>query len=616
MAPIFRSFFSENPKGLPRRVVKRPMQSRNREVLAQFERAPSSSIVVPAKSGAIATVSDALVDVLVDLGVREAFGIFGGAIAPFCEAVHRSPIDLLHFRHEAGAAFAAIETSLAADRLTVVFATSGPGLTNTITGMAAARWEGAKVLFVTGATGAAQRGKGAFQETSAYTMPVSGLFTAGPLFHHAALVDSPAELETIASRLAIGIHRPGGFVAHLGLPIAIQTAIAPRVEQSRFSSMGPPACDPNAIDACVRLLASAPFVVWLGYGARRASKQIRAFVERTGARVMCSPRAKGIFPEDHPQYLGVTGLGGHAAVEDYLRTEKPARALVLGSRLGEFTSFWNDDLVPSEGLMHVDVDPEAFGMAYPASKTVSVQAEIGAFVSALLASWPEHFARPRPALSLAGSRERAVRRELRDDGPVRPRVLMETIQEVIVEGSDAIVLTEAGNSFTLGSHYLRFADPGRYRVSSGFGSMGHAVGGVLGAALAGGKKAVAIAGDGAMLMSNEMSTAVSYGIDAVWIVLNDARYGMIEQGMRAIKWEPFETDIPRADFVMIARGMGADGIRVEREADLEAALEQAMRAKGPFVVDVWIDPTEAAPPNRRNASLLKQGVNGQERTRS
>ena len=371
--------------------------------------------------------------------------------------------------------------------------------------------------------------------------------------------------------------------------------------------MGPPACDQATVDSCAELLAAAPFVVWLGYGARKASSQIREFVERTGARVMCSPRAKGIFPEDHPQFLGVTGLGGHASVEEYLRSGESARALVLGSRLGEFTSFWSPDLVPSRGLVHVDIDPEAFGTAYPTAETTSVQAEIGTFVSALLASWPERFARPRPALAVAAPRESLAPRA---EGVVRPRALMEAIQRVVVEGSEAIVLTEAGNSFTLGSHYLRFATPGRYRVSSGFGSMGHAVAGVLGASLARGDKAVAIAGDGAMLMTNEISTAVSYGIDAVWIVLNDARYGMIEQGMRSLKWDPFETSIPRADFVAIARAMGADGVHVDREEDLDAALAQAMQAKGPFVVDVWIDADEPGLPNRRNASLIKQGVNG------
>ena len=198
----------------------------------------------------------------------------------------------------------------------------------------------------------------------------------------------------------------------------------------------------------------------------------------------------------------------------------------------------------------------------------------------------------------------------RSVGPVRPSYLMHAIQTEIVERSDAIILTEAGNSFALGSHYLRFQEAGRYRVSTGFGSMGHAAAGVLGATLGGRRKAVAIVGDGSMLMLNEMNTAASYGIDAVWIVLNDARYGMIAQGMQAIGWQPFGTEFPRVDFVAIARAMGCDGIRVEREEQVEKALRCALLANRPFLIDVIIDSTEPDPPNPRNASLVKQGING------
>jgi acetolactate synthase-1/2/3 large subunit len=555
-----------------------------------------------------ANFSSALVDVLVSLGVEYAFGLFGGAVAPFCQALNKSPIKLMHFRHEAGAAFAAIEASLASGKPVVVFATTGPGLTNTITGMAAARWEGAKVIFISGATPAAQRGRWAFQETSGYTA-LSGLFTAGPIFHHAALLESPLELETIASRFATGLARPGGFVAHLGLPIALQTAPMGAAPRRGASSVAPAGVDAATVEESIRLLTSDPFVIWVGHGARRAATVIRAFARRTGACVMSSPRGKGIFPEDDPQFLGVTGLGGHASVEAHMAAHPPGRVLVLGTRLGEFTSFWSPELVPPGGMIHVDLDPEAFGAAYPNAPTYGVQSDVRTFVEALLDAWPEDAPRPPPRLVRVPN---VPEPKPRAEGPVRPSFLMQAVQRSIVEGSDATVITEAGNSFALGSHWLRFSTP-RYRVSSGFGSMGHAVGGVLGNAIARRRKAVAIAGDGAMLMLNEMNTAVAYGVDAVWIVLNDARYGMIDQGMRSIGWEPFHTDFPRADFVAIARGMGADGIRVEHEADVEEALERALEARGPFVVDVIIDPTELAPSNKRNKSLVKQGVNGDRR---
>jgi len=560
-------------------------------------------MVVPA---AAKNSSDALVEVLSQLGVKTAYGLVGGAVAPFCEALDRSAIRVVHARHEGGAAFAAIEESLAAGRPAVVFATTGPGITNALTGMIAARWEGAKVILISGTTSPAQRGRWAFQETSAYTMAQSGLYAAGTIFHYAVAVEDASELDEVASRLASGVARPGGFVAHVGLPIALQTQLHDLPTRARVLTV-PPSCAVETIDRCADLLSSEPFVLWLGHGARGAAREVRALAEKSLARVMCSPRAKGIFPEDHPQFLGVTGLGGHQAVFDYMRSARPRRVLVLGSRLGEFTSFWSPELVPPEGFVHVDVDPEVFGAAYPCAKTLGVQAEIRGFLDMLVARWPARAAN-RPALRLARAAVPAAPPSRTDE--VRPSALMAAIQRVVIDGHDARVITEAGNSFLLGTHHLRFRAPNRYRVSSGFGSMGHAVAGVLGAALVGDRKAVAVVGDGAMLMQSEISTAVQYGIDAAWIVLNDSRYGMIENGMRAQGFQPVETEMPRTDFVAIARGMGADGVTVTSEDELDVALEAAMAARRPFVVDVRIDRNEAPPPMGRVQSLMDQGAIG------
>lgn len=572
---------------------------KRRSSIAPAGAAPSSLSV---------SLSDALVQVLVELGVRRAFGIFGGAIAPFAEALRAHEVALLHFRHEGGAAFAAIEASLATGEPVVVFATTGPGLTNLLTGMLAARSEGARVIYVSGATNAAQRGRGAFQETAPYGEGCAFFYQSGNVFHHAQMIEDAAELETLAVRLHHGLARPAGFVAHVGLPLGSQSVGLARPVRPRISSLPPAAFDRAHAERVAELLGRDPFVIWVGFGARGAAPLVKELAERTGAQVMCSPRAKGIMPEDHPLFLGVTGLGGHEAVRELLRAAPPSRALVLGSRLGELTSFWSAEYLPREGLIQVDVDASAFGVGYPQAETLCVQAEIGAFLAALLDVWPGALAaraRTEPEVL-----RRAVLRYLPAPrtGTVRPSYLFAQIQRHVVEGSDAIVLTEAGNSFLLGSRCLHFTTPGRYRVSTSFGSMGQAAAGVLGAALARGK-AVAIVGDGALLMHNELSTAKQYDIPAVWIVLNDSRYGMIAQGMQSVGWEPFETDFPRVDFVTVARGMGVDGVRVEDEATLAFALSLALASAGPFVVDVWIDRDEPPVKNPRNQSLLDQGLN-------
>jgi acetolactate synthase-1/2/3 large subunit len=185
---------------------------------------------------------------------------------------------------------------------------------------------------------------------------------------------------------------------------------------------------------------------------------------------------------------------------------------------------------------------------------------------------------------------------------------MDSVQRCIVDASDALVLTESGNAFAWGNSLLRFDEPGRYRVSVGFGSMGHAAAGVLGAALVRQRKAVAIVGDGSMLMTNEVSTAVSLHAPAVWIVMNDAGYGMVRQGMRAQGFIPPDVSIPTTDFAMMARAMGADGLVVTSETQLDAALLAAMSAAGPFVVDVRTDPTEAGPWAKRIEALILQGA--------
>lgn len=319
---------------------------------------------------------------------------------------------------------------------------------------------------------------------------------------------------------------------------------------------------------------------------------------------MCSPRGKGIFPEDHPQFVGVTGFAGHKSVLTYMQEHRPLHTLVLGTRLGEFTSFWNPAMIPKRGFLHVDIDPEVPGTAYSSAKTFAIHSDVRLFVKALL----KYFPRPSQSIVLSLPRPESNVINPRASGPVRPEVLMNAIQRVIVEGSDALVMTEAGNSFAWGNHTLRFAEPGRYRVSTGFGAMGHAVTGVVGAALARNGKAVAIVGDGAMLMNSEVSTAVQHQISAVWIVLNDSRYNMCDQGMAMLGFEGINAKISQTNFVKIAQGMGADGIRVERESDILAALEKALVSTCPFVVDVIIDPKVPAPMGSRIDNLSSQGT--------
>jgi acetolactate synthase-1/2/3 large subunit len=346
-------------------------------------------------------------------------------------------------------------------------------------------------------------------------------------------------------------------------------------------------------------LNDGPFAIWVGYGARDASAEIATLAHRMRAPVMCSPRGKGIFPEDDPLFVGVTGLAGHASVMRYLEQCAPQRLLVLGSRLGEPTSFWDRRYVAPKGFVHVDVDGKVPGVAFSAAPTLAVIGDIAATLRAILAGLPATAAPPLANLP----RVQIDRVPPRSHGLVRPEVLMDALQAAIVDGSDATVLSEAGNSFLWTTHRLRFPAPHRYRASTGFGSMGHASAGVVGAALATGRHAVAVVGDGALLMTNEINSAVKYGARAIWVVLNDGRYGMCAQGMDTLGLSA-DADIPQVDFAGFARAQGAGAARVDHETQLAAALAEALASKGPFVIDVRIDPACGAPASLRNASLV------------
>ncbi|NJK48655.1 scytonemin biosynthesis protein ScyA [Candidatus Gracilibacteria bacterium] len=578
--------------------------SQNENAIAQGTMA--KPIASPQNNGSeTLTVAGAIAKIFEDIGVRDAFGVSGGAMATIWAALSNSPlIQVTHCRHEGGAAFAATENHFASDRPVVVFTTAGPGITNAITGLLAARGEGAKVILVSACTSATQRGRWAIQETSSYTIPKGDLFSPGVLFNYATIIESSKQLPQIAKRLASGVSRPGGFVAHISIPTGLQSTTIETTLPTINLTPTIPAPSKDAIARSVELMKEGSFAIWVGFGARHAAEAIRQLAEQTGAAVMCSPRAKGIFPENHPQYIGVTGLGGHESVMKYMEEQTPLRTLVLGTRLGEPTSFWSDAMIPPKGFVHVDIDPEVPGIAYSHAETFPIVSDVRAFVEALL----EHFSENSNAQPISFPNPESMEITAANNNLIRPEVVMEMVQRLVVDRSDAIVLAESGNSFTWSTHLLRFDRPNRYRVSTGVGSMGHNVTGVIGAALGKAKKAVAIVGDGAMLMNNEISTAVKYQIPAVWIVLNDARYNMCYQGMSLLGLTGADAILPPTDFALVARGMGAQGIRVDKESDLEAAITAAMNANVPVVLDVAIDPDRMAPSKGRNKSLSAQGV--------
>lgn len=546
-----------------------------------------------------AQVAATIVSRLEALGVRQAFGVVGGGVARLAEAIHKSTIRFTHTCHETGAALMAAEAYFATNQPAVIVTTTGPGLANASAGLAMAAWEGAKVLCIAGSTPARGRGRCSFQETAALSAEElsDGAFPRIETFH----LESADQLPRLMRRLAHYWAGPRGGVARLLVAPEVQAAEV----EVRPSSIAPApmrSVSEDVIEDVSRRLQQSS-VIWVGFGARHAAPLVRELAERTGARVMSSPRAKGIFPENHPQYIGVTGLfGGQEGPYRAFEEERPKHLIVLGSRLGEATSCFADEFTPSESIVHVDLDPTTFGVAYASPETLGVEMDIGDFLSRLRV-WLPAVAPP----TTRHSQLRTVRDAQVEGGtPVSPRALMSSVQRVVVERSDAVVFADPGNAFAWTNLLLRIDEPFRYRVGPTYGAMTHAVCGAVGATLASGKPSVALVGDGSMLMNNELTTAVRERLNVTWVILNDSSYGMVRHGMKAIGMEPFGVEFSHTDFAAMAKAVGAEGCRVKDASELDEALTNALAHAGPSVIDVLIDREEVPPFGNRNARIKKE----------
>lgn len=536
---------------------------------------------------------------LKQLGVERAYGVMGGGVARLISGLESGGVELVHMRHESGAAFAACEEYHVRGRPAVVWTTTGPGFVNALNGLTAVGWEGAKTLLFAGATAREVPPGLGFQDTRDRHLTALRSLAAPHVDLSISYPRTSADLYRLLDDWRVALEQPGAFIGTAMLPLELQQACiepwVPREVQHARRHCGP---RKDVYQRLAAELQAGTTLVWAGFGARGAARHLRELVARTGARVISSPRAKGIFPETDPAYLGVSGHGGHDKVQAFLESPGVDTLLILGTRLHELTSFWDARFSPRKTVVHVDRDPAALVNDFLDVPQMAVQADIESFLTDLLEHLPAapKSARPQqngplteyyPAGSGAG---------------IHPAELMAVVQREIVECCDIPVMAEGGMAWAWGPHCLRFDTP-RFRVSTTWGSMGHFSAGVVGAALAAGRPALCLVGDGSILMQSEVSTAVAHKADAKWLVINDGGYGTIRHGLASIKLPPMAIDIPRVRFDLWAEAQGAKGLRASTPAELAQALQQAMAIPGPVVIDAEVDRAVAPPIGRRNVSL-------------
>lgn len=561
------------------------------------------------------TAAEVLTEYLAGEGVEYLFGVPGGHLLALYDAVHRSAkVKSVLTKNEQGAGYMANGYARVAGRLGVCCGTVGPGATNLVSGVATAYMDSTPLLAVTAQVGTTAIGKGALQEGAGDGRTVDHVGLFRPITKYSAMV-TRSVLVPEAVRKAIRIAtsgRPGPV--HLDLPSdvlkgEVEDPILPAERYRPTAALG---ADPGGVAQAARLLAAAQrpaLLVGAGAIAAGAQQQVLGLAERLGAPVATSLRGKGAFPEDHPLALGCLGLYGTRAANSYLRSGVDV-LLAVGVSFHEMTTHcWDPAFQPKTALIQIDVDPDEMGKNYPVDVPLVGDARV--VLNDVLAALGE----PRSS-SVDGRAELQrfkVANEYFDESamrsnafPLKPQRAMAELREALPP--EAIVFTDIGNNVTWVERFFQSLQSGTMVAMSGLAAMGSGVAGVVGGKLAApDRPVVCVCGDGDFQMTGmEVLTAVAYGVPAIWVILENARLGMIHDIQTLMYQGRVEaSELRNPDFVALAQAMGAEGCRIGRAGELREAVRAAAERGKPTVIDVPIDPDELPPMKPRMLALQR-----------
>ncbi|HEY8470736.1 MAG TPA: biosynthetic-type acetolactate synthase large subunit [Longimicrobiales bacterium] len=566
------------------------------------------------------TAAEALCHALVAEGVEVIFGHPGGAILPFYDALHRvgAPRHVL-MRHEQAAAHAADGYARATGRVGVCVATSGPGATNLVTGLATAQMDSVPLVAITGQVPSALRGQDAFQETDILGITI-------PVTKHGFIVERPEDLPAIvreAFRIARS-GRPGPVL--IDIPKDVQNGpcpfepasaatngagarIAPWLpghQASRGASganggrqgVGDTLRDAAALDAAAKLLNEAERpVIMAGRGVVVAgmAEVLRALAERADLPVVTTLLGLDAFPATHPLALGMPGM--HGTVRACRAIQRADVILGLGLRFDDRVTGPAARFAPGAKIIHMDIDAAVIGRTVkPALRIVGdLRETLPALLERIapadhaawwaeLREWPREAA---PAASPGSAGPTAA-------GPLTAREAARALAARIA-ASGGIVATDVGQHQMLIAQELRDAAPGSHLTSGGLGTMGYALPAALGAALGRPDKPVwAVAGDGGFQMTlQELATVVQERVPIRIAVLNNGYLGMVRQWQELFYERRYSaSEITGPDFTMLARAYGVPARRVRRLDELDEALDWAERVHGPALLDLRLPAEE------------------------
>ena len=546
----------------------------------------TTSDVLPIETGA-----DAVIRALENEGIEAAFGVQGGAIMPVYDALYYSDIRHVTMAHEQGAAHAADAFGVVKNEPGVCMATSGPGATNLVTGIADANMDSDGMLALTGQVPSDMVGSDAFQETD--TIGVTA-----PLTKHNYFADDPDTIgDTVGEALALADEgRPGPTLVDLPKNItSADTEREPTPGEPPATTRPQYSADEDAVLTTANAIeeASQPLLLFGGGVIKAdATEEARAFAREHEIPVVTTMPGIGSFPEDDDLCLSWAGMHGTGYAN--MAITHTDLLIGVGTRFDDRLTSGIDTFAPEAEIVHIDIDPAEISKNvhadYPLigdAETVLEQLDGAIETTPETAEWCEQCVEWQETYPMDYA--------MPEDEPLKPQFIVEVMDEATA--ADTIVTSGVGQHQMWASQYWTYTEPRTWVSSHGLGTMGYGLPGAIGARIAADddQDVVCIDGDGSFLMTiQELSVAVRENLDITVAVLNNEYIGMVRQWQDAFfegrrmaaeyNWCP--------EFDTLAEAFGAEGFRIDEYDEVAETIEAALAYDGPSVIDCHIDPAE------------------------
>ncbi|HWK48213.1 MAG TPA: acetolactate synthase 3 large subunit [Stellaceae bacterium] len=549
--------------------------------------------------GTVRNGAEIIIDALIDQDVEVIFGYPGGAVLPIYDALFKqNRIRHILVRHEQAAVHAAEGYARSTGKVGVVLVTSGPGATNTVTGLTDALMDSIPIVCLTGQVATHLIGNDAFQEadTIGITRPCTK--------HNWLVRDATTLARTLHEAFYVArTGRPGPVVVDLPKDILVRPAPYVAADAVVHKSYRPRmAPDPAAIEAAVDLLAKAERPVIYGGGGLinagpRASALLNELVELTGFPCTLTLMGLGALPASHPRFLGMLGM--HGTVEANHAMHDCDVMLALGARFDDRVTGRLDAFSPGSRKIHVDIDPSQINKNVLID--ISIVGDAALALEAIIAEWKRRgIASRRTALQpwlLKIEEWRGLRCLTYAQGPkiIKPQHAIRRLAE-LTRKRDVYITTEVGQHQMWAAQHFPFEGPNRWMTSGGLGTMGYGLPAAMGVQIAHPDALVIdIAGEASIMMNiQEMATLIQYRLPVKVFILNNQYMGMVRQWQELMFGGRYSQSYSEAlpDFVKLAEAFGGVGLRAQTVDELDGVIGEMLAVDRPVIVDVAVDPTE------------------------